>query len=65
MTEIVDTTQELAEELARLPRGAAARIKQVLRAGLEASWVDARKHELRALVEFGQRGRERDDEERD
>jgi enoyl-CoA hydratase/carnithine racemase len=48
-------TQALAEALAELPHDAAARTKQVLRAGLEASYADARKHELRELAEFGRR----------
>jgi 2-(1,2-epoxy-1,2-dihydrophenyl)acetyl-CoA isomerase len=48
-------TQTLAEGLAELPHDAAARTKQVLRAGLEASYADARKNELRELAEFGRR----------
>jgi 2-(1,2-epoxy-1,2-dihydrophenyl)acetyl-CoA isomerase len=48
-------TQAMAEQLAALPHDAAVRIKHVLRAGLEADWESARKHELRALVEFGER----------
>jgi 2-(1,2-epoxy-1,2-dihydrophenyl)acetyl-CoA isomerase len=48
-------TQTLAEGLAQLPHDAAARTKQVLRAGLEASYADARKNELRELAEFGRR----------
>jgi 2-(1,2-epoxy-1,2-dihydrophenyl)acetyl-CoA isomerase len=48
-------TQTLAEGLAKLPHDAAARTKQVLRAGLEASYADARKNELRELAEFGRR----------
>ena len=48
-------TQTLAEGLAELPHDAAARTKQVLRAGLEASYLDARKNELRELAEFGRR----------
>jgi enoyl-CoA hydratase/carnithine racemase len=48
-------TQTLAEGLAELPHDAAARTKQVLRAGLEASYADARKKELRELAEFGRR----------
>jgi 2-(1,2-epoxy-1,2-dihydrophenyl)acetyl-CoA isomerase len=48
-------TQALAEGLAELPHDAAARTKQVLRAGLEASYADARKNELRELAEFGRR----------
>jgi len=53
-------TQALAEGLAELPHDAAARTKQVLRAGLEASYADARKHELRELAEFGRRTRSKD-----
>jgi 2-(1,2-epoxy-1,2-dihydrophenyl)acetyl-CoA isomerase len=49
------TTQALAEALAGLPHDAAARTKAVLRAGLEATWADARKNELRALAELGRR----------
>lgn len=52
-------TQTLAEGLAELPHDAAARTKQVLRAGLEASYADARKNELRELAEFGRRTREK------
>ena len=59
--EVVDATQALAEHLAALPHDAAARTKAVLRAGLEATWADARKNELRALVDLGRRAGERDD----
>jgi 2-(1,2-epoxy-1,2-dihydrophenyl)acetyl-CoA isomerase len=52
-------TQTLAEGLAELPHDAAARTKQVLRAGLEASYADARKNELRELAEFGRRTSEK------
>ncbi|MFN8037417.1 MAG: enoyl-CoA hydratase-related protein [Acidimicrobiia bacterium] len=48
-------TQALAEQLAALPVDAAARTKQVLRAGLEASWDEARRNELRALAEYARR----------
>lgn len=55
-----DATQELAEQLAALPHDAAARTKAVLRAGLEATWSEARKHELRALAELGRRDESKD-----
>jgi enoyl-CoA hydratase/carnithine racemase len=47
-------TQALAEQLASLPPGTAEEIKAVLRAGLDASFADARRNELRAL---GRRGK--------
>lgn len=50
--EVDEATQTLAEQLAALPVDAAARTKRVLRAGLESSWAEARKNELRALAEF-------------
>jgi enoyl-CoA hydratase/carnithine racemase len=52
--ELVAWTQALAEQMAALPTNAAARTKQVLRAGLDATWPEARMNEVRALVEFGQ-----------
>lgn len=58
--EVEAATQALADGLAEFPFDAAARTKQVLRAGLEASWADARKNELRELAEFGRRTREKD-----
>lgn len=50
--EVDGATQTLAEQLAALPVDAAARTKRVLRGGLESSWAEARKNELRALAEF-------------
>lgn len=58
--EVTAATQELAEQLAALPHDAAARTKAVLRAGLEATWSEARKHELRALVDLARRSPEED-----
>ncbi len=54
--DVTEATQELAEQLAALPHDAAARTKAVLRAGLEATWPEARRNELRALVDRGRRG---------
>jgi 2-(1,2-epoxy-1,2-dihydrophenyl)acetyl-CoA isomerase len=51
-------TQAIADGLGEFPHEAATRTKQVLRAGLEASWADARKNELRELAEWGRRTRE-------
>jgi 2-(1,2-epoxy-1,2-dihydrophenyl)acetyl-CoA isomerase len=53
--ELVGETQALAESIAALPRGTAEGIKEVLRAGLDATFPDARRNELRML---GRRGRD-------
>lgn len=50
---LVDETEALVEQLAALPNGAAAATKAVMRAGLEASFAEARKAELRSLAERG------------
>ena len=57
----VDATQALAEQLAALPHDAASRTKAVLRAGLEATWPNARTNELRALVDLGRRAADTED----
>jgi enoyl-CoA hydratase/carnithine racemase len=56
--EVEAATQAIADGLGEFPHDAPARTKQVLRAGLEASWADARKNELRELAEWGRRTRE-------
>jgi 2-(1,2-epoxy-1,2-dihydrophenyl)acetyl-CoA isomerase len=50
---LVDETQALAEQLASLPAGAAETTKAVLRRGLDSTYAEARKTELRALAERG------------
>jgi len=50
---LVDATQALAEQLAALPAEAVAATKAVLRAGLDSSYDDARKTELRSLATLG------------
>lgn len=51
---LIDATQALADGLAALPDGAAAATKAVLRAGLDASFDEARSNELRSLAQRGQ-----------
>jgi 2-(1,2-epoxy-1,2-dihydrophenyl)acetyl-CoA isomerase len=53
--DLVAETQALAESIAALPPGTAEGIKEVLRAGLDATFPDARRNELRML---GRRGRD-------
>jgi enoyl-CoA hydratase/carnithine racemase len=48
-----DEVQRLAEQLASLPPGTAETVKAVLRAGLDATYEEARRNELRALSERG------------
>jgi enoyl-CoA hydratase/carnithine racemase len=50
---LVDETQALAEQLASLPPGTAETTKSVLRGGLDSTYADARRAELRALAERG------------
>jgi len=50
---LIDATQALADQLAALPAEAVAATKAVLRAGLDASFDDARKTELRSLATLG------------
>lgn len=48
-----DETQALAEAIAALPEGTAEAIKDVLRAGLDSTYPEARTTELRALTHRG------------
>lgn len=48
-----DATQALGERLASMPPGAVAATKAVMRGGLETSFADARRAELRSLAERG------------
>ncbi|MCX7621769.1 MAG: enoyl-CoA hydratase/isomerase family protein [Acidimicrobiales bacterium] len=48
---LAEVTQELAESLASLPAGAVQATKAVMRAGLESTFAEARKTELRTLAE--------------
>lgn len=50
---LVDETQALAEQLVGLPPGTAETTKAVLRTGLDATYAEARRAELRALTERG------------
>ncbi|HEX7097219.1 MAG TPA: enoyl-CoA hydratase/isomerase family protein [Acidimicrobiales bacterium] len=49
--EVVDATQQLAEEIASLPPGTAEATKQVLRSGLDVDFLAARDVERKALAE--------------
>lgn len=51
--ELHEATQALAEQIASLPPGTAEECKHVLRAGLDATYHDARRIELRALTRRG------------
>ncbi len=51
--QLTEVVQQQAEALAGLPPGAVEATKAVLRAGLESTFVEARRAELRSLAERG------------